>query len=248
VALVRTPRAGDNAYRWSLGSSAPGEALSGITLLIHCAYDFGQPDPAATWHVNVEGTRLLLQEAAQAGIPRVLSLSSMSAYSGTKQLYGQTKMAIEDITTANGGIAVRPGLVYGLEARGMAGTLMRLTRLPAVPVFRDARQFPVHEADFADAILRVAEASEWTPESFGIAQETAVSFTDLLTELARLAGQRCRFVPVPWKSVYYLLRGAEMLRLPLPVRSDSLLGLVRPAPMVPRSTQFPGLLDRLRTI
>lgn len=248
-ALVRSPRPGDRASRWSLGQPPPEEALQQADALVHCAYDFRPRDAAGIWQANVEGSRTLLQAAKDHGVPRLLVLSSMSAYEGTTQLYGRAKLAIEAVTIKLGGIAVRPGVVYGDAPGGMAGTLSRLTRLPLVPLIAGrARQFPVHEADFADAVVRILEAPTWTPEVVGVAQPSSVTFRELLAALAAREGRSCRFVPVPWQAVYWTLMIAEAVRLPVPLRSDSVLGLVRPATHVPVSSEFPDLLGSLRPI
>jgi hypothetical protein len=42
--------------------------------------------------------------------------------------------------------------------------------------------------------------------------------------------RRCRFVSVPWQPIYWLLRSGELMRLQLPFRADSLLGLIHTAP------------------
>jgi hypothetical protein len=106
----------------------------------------------------------------------------------------------------------------------------------------------VHEDDFAAGIVSVLEAPTWVPEVFGIAQPHAVSFRTLLGSLATRNGRDCRFVRIPWQLVYAALRLLELARVPLPLRSDSLLGLIRPAPSVPRSRSFPGLLESLREV
>jgi nucleoside-diphosphate-sugar epimerase len=248
-ALVRSPRGGDRATRWSLDQPPPEDALRQTEALVHCAYDFRTSDPGSLWHANVDGSRMLLRAAKDHAVPRLLVLSSMSAYEGTTQFYGRAKLAIEAATLELGGIAVRPGLVYGDSAGGMAGTLRKLTRLPLVPTIAgNARQFPVHEADFADAVLRIVEAPAWTPEVIGVAQPTSVTFREMLAALAASEGRSCRFVPVPWRAVYWTLRIVEALGAPAPLRSDSVLGLVRPAPDVPVSKAFPDLLASLRTI
>jgi nucleoside-diphosphate-sugar epimerase len=251
VALVRSPRPGDRAEAWSLGEPAPPGALGGAHALVHCAYDFHVRRRREIRQVNVEGTATLLRSARDAGVARLLALSSMSAYPGTRQLYGQAKLAIEEIVVGLGGIAVRPGLVYGGEPGGIAAALEKLTRLPLVPVFgAAARQFPVHEDDFAQAIVDILEAPDWKPEVFGIAQPTTVTLRELLGALAARRGRRCRFVAIPWQPVYWGLRAAETAGAGawLPVRADSLLGLVRPAPSVPPSSAFPAMLDSLRRL
>jgi len=251
AALVRSPRDGDHAAAWSLGERPPETALAGADALVHCAWDFGARGRSEVWRTNVEGSALLLREADRLGVPRLLVLSSMSAYAGTRQLYGRAKLAVEDIVIGLGGIAVRPGIVYGPEPGGMAGTLEKLTRMPVVPIFGgSARQFPVHEDDLTRAIVDILERAEWQPEAFGIAQLDAVSFRDLLGALAGRDGRRCRFVRVPWRMVHVSLRAVELAGAGalLPLRSDSVLGLVRPAPFVPPSVAFPGLCESLRRL
>jgi nucleoside-diphosphate-sugar epimerase len=248
TALVRSPRAGERAERWALGGAPDRRTLEGADALVHCAYDFGPRSPDELWEVNVRGSEMLLRAAHGAGVQRLLSLSSMSAYEGTGQHYGRAKLELERLTLELGGLAVRPGLVYGDAPAGMAGALHKLTRLPLVPVIggASARQFPVHEDDFADAVVGILDSDTWTPEVIGIAQPTSISFRELLEGFARQLGRKPRFVPVPWQLVFWTLRAAEMAHLPVPLRADSVLGLVRPAPSVPRSAAFPGLQASLR--
>jgi nucleoside-diphosphate-sugar epimerase len=248
IALVRRPRLGDRAVSWSLGDGVPG-SLARADALVHCAYDFAPRERADIWRVNVEGSSALLRSSIAYGIERNLVLSSMSAYAGTRQLYGRAKLAIEEVTLLSGGVAVRPGLVYGARPDGMAGMLAKVTRLPLVPLIGgSARQFPVHEDDFAAAIVSLLDGSTWTPEVIGVAQQTPVMFRALLEALAARQGRRCRFVPVPWRAVYACLRLAEVAEIPTPLRADSVLGLVCPAPFVPRSRAHPHLLDSLRPL
>lgn len=247
IALVRAPRAGDaSAHQWSLGEPLSVQLATGADALVHCAYDMTLRSWDDIARVNIAGTNTLLQSASRHEIGRILVLSSMSAYAGTGQLYGRAKLEIEDLTMQVHGTAVRPGLVYGPAAEGMVGTLRRLLKLPLTPVIAgSARQYPVLEGDFVQAIAEVLESPTWESEVFGIAQPTAVPLRQILAHLARQDGERCRLVPVPWRVVYLAMRLVELLRPSVAIRSDSLIGLVRPAPFVPRSAAFPLLLDNL---
>jgi nucleoside-diphosphate-sugar epimerase len=248
IGLVREPRPDDRAVRWSLGETPTRADLWSARALVHCAYDFRPRRLADAAQINVSGTERLLRAAGDAGVSRSLVLSSMSAYSGTRQIYGRVKLGVEAETTRLGGIAIRPGLVYGSKPRGMAGTLLKLTRLPFTPDLGPAaRQFPVHEDDLAMAIRTILEAPDWRPEVFGIAQPEAVDFRSLLSFLAASQGHDCRFIRVPWPAAYGILRVAEAARLSN-LRADSVLGLVRPAPSVPSSSAFPELLEQLRSV
>ena len=129
----------------------------------------------------------------------------------------------------------------------MAGALQRITRLPLVPLIAgDAQQFPVHLDDLVHAVAVLAEAEPMPRGPIGVANATPVPFRDLLTVLAALEGRRCRFIAVPWRTVYWALRACERAHLRPPFRADSLLGLVHPAPMVPGADQLEGLGISLR--
>jgi nucleoside-diphosphate-sugar epimerase len=248
TALARTPRSGDSAARWSLDAPPPEELLGSCDALVHCAYDFEPRSREDVWAVNVAGSVRLVDAAAKAGVGRILVVSSMSAYRGTGQIYGQAKLAIERATLDAGGIAIRPGLVWGNDPSGMAGTLRRLAKLPVLPdLGPGARQFPVHEDDLARTVVEILASPGWTPEVFGVAQPGAVEFRSVLLALADEDGRGHRFVRVPWQALYGVLAVAEKMRVS-PVRADSILGLVRPAPAVPPSVAFPDLETKMREL
>jgi nucleoside-diphosphate-sugar epimerase len=207
------------------------EALRSVNALIHAAYDLALTSPADIWRVNVEGTRRLLEAAKEEGVGRIIALSSMSAFTGTSQLYGRAKLDIEAITIESGGCAVRPGLVHGEQAGGMAGAMRKLTTLPVVPVLTgEAGVYTVREDDLMRVIALLASAAFLEPGTISVAHPSRVTLTELLRTFAAQEHRRCRYVPVPWQLVYWLLRSGELMRLHLPFRADSLLGLIHTAP------------------
>ena len=206
-------------------------ALASADALIHAAYDLTLTSPADIRRVNVEGTRRLLKAAQEAGTGRIIVLSSMSAFTGTTQLYGRAKLEIEAITVESGGCAVRPGLVHGKQPGGMAGALRKLTTLPVVPVIAGgAGLYTVWEEDLMAAIALLAEAASLEPGTISLAHPDKVTLVELMNAFAADENRRRRFVPVPWQLVYSALRTGEFMRLRLPFRADSLLGLVHTAP------------------
>lgn len=246
--LVRAPRPGQSSdRRYDLADQPDPGLLAGVDVLVHAAYDLRLSRRDEVWRVNVEGTVRLLEAAERAGVGRIILLSSLSAYAGTGQLYGQAKLAIEAAAQALGAVVVRPGLVYGEQPGGMVGTLRRLTRLPLVPlVAARSGLYPVHEDDLASTVVALAAVPDLPPGPIGVAPTEPVPFRTILAALAAADGRRCRFIPLPWQLVYASLRLAELLRFPIPVRADSLLGLVHPAPSVPGREEVSRLGVELR--
>jgi nucleoside-diphosphate-sugar epimerase len=171
----------------------------------------------------------------------------MSAYTGTRQLYGRAKLACEREVVSAGGDAVRLGLVYGGSAGGIIGSLSRLVSLPLLPVVgASSHQFTVHVHDMALGVVRLIERENGFGVPLGLAHPAPVRFDDLLRRLAAAKGKRPILVPVPWRPVYGTMRRLERIGLRLPLRADSLLGLVRPARSVPRNEVWAAMGVRLR--
>src|SRR5215469_4563257 len=164
IRLTRSPEQGPGqGFSYDLAMPVTAqvrEALLSANVLIHAAYDLALTSPADIWHVNVEGTRRLLEAAREAAVDRIIVLSSMSAFEGTTQLYGRAKLDIEAIAAEFGGCAVRPGLVHGDQAGGMAGALRKLTTLPVVPVLAGGSGvYTVRDEDLMRVIALLAAAA-----------------------------------------------------------------------------------------
>ena len=216
-----------------LGASIQNQAFEDVQCVIHAAWDLRETDPPRAWSRNVGGSKRVLEAALESGVGRFIFVSSMSAYFGSEQDYGLMKLAVERSVLDAHQVVVRPGLVYGGEPGGMALALTKLARLPVIPLFRGAQQFTLHSDDFLTAMTTLAHLDEVPSTPLGLASPLPTSFKEIMMSMAVGADNSPRTVVVPWHVVLGLLRIAERLRVPLPVRSDSLLGLVRPAPSVP---------------
>ena len=240
--LVREPQSEATDYQYDILDCCSVESLRNIDVLVHCAYDFSATSRDAVWAVNVFGNVPTSHLAVAAQVRRTIVVSSMSAYPGTRQIYGRAKLAIETEAFARDMFVIRPGLVYGPSWGGMAGTLRKLTSLPIVPlVGGGSYQFTLHEDDLRHAIGEIAVASEIAHRPLGLAHAEPVSTEQLIGAIARTTSTRkTRFVSIPWLPTYWAIRAVEN-NVQLPIRADSLLGLVRPAPSVPGTTEVRDL-------
>ncbi len=238
VTLVRSPRSNDpDAIPFTLGVRIDPAILEGVDALIHCAYDLSLTSRRAIWDVNVTGTEQLLDAAVVAGVGRRLVISSTAAYAGTEQIYGRAKLATEGIANARNSVVIRPGLVYGPHAGGMVGSLSKAMALPVVPLLAGRSHiYTVHEDDLTAVVLKLATMPDPPTSPVVVAHPEPVNVRLLLRSLARARGSRTRFVPVPWQPVFWMLRLAEVARVRLPFRADSLWGLEHPPPPPDLST------------
>jgi nucleoside-diphosphate-sugar epimerase len=223
VALTRSPTGNADEHRtWSLqGRQLP--ELADVDLLVHAAYDFTPTEWIDVERVNVGGTRTLLNAAHDAGVRRVIHISSLAAFRGTRSRYGTAKLLTEAEATARGGVVIRPGLVYGPRAGAMVAGLRRMAeRLPVIPLIVGD-----HEQDLAELVAAVADGRELPAAGRPLvaANPEPITLRGLLASLAAARGRSPRFVEVPWRAVFGVLKGCERAGLRPPFRSDSALSL-----------------------
>jgi len=200
-----------------------------IDVLVHCAYDFSLTRWNDIRAINVDGSRRLLDTAIQDGVGRIVVVSTLSAYSGCRSLYGKAKLMIEGHALAMGAVVVRPGLIYGDRPGGIVGKMLAWMRaLPVVPLIGSGKQvlFPAREDDVVEAVARLCRKNGSPPVAHvPLAEERGFELREILQLLASRMGRRPILVPVPWRLLWAGLKGMETAGIPIPLRSDSVLSL-----------------------
>jgi nucleoside-diphosphate-sugar epimerase len=235
VALTRRrpERAVSDWRHFELDQPVDETTFQGVNTLIHAAWVLNGKDTSELWRENVIGSRRLIEAAVAAGVQKVVFVSSMSAYFGTRQTYGLMKLAVERTALDLGCAVVRPGLVYGESPGGMGGTLRKISRLPLWPNFKSAKLFLAHEDDVAQAIATIIDHyDELSGEAMGLANAQSVDLPSIFAGLSPEHKRRLS-LPVPAVLVMAVLRLLESAGVPFPFRSDSLLGLIESADLLP---------------
>ena len=230
-ALVRDPArytgpAGVRALHCELPDGIDEAALAGAAAVVHCAYATRETDLARMKRVNEEGTRRLLEASRGAGVPRMVFVSTVAVSPDAPNYYARSKHALEALFDPARDAIVRPGLVIGAGGHGLFQQLQdNLRGLGVVPLFDGGRQplQTVHIDDLCEAIARILERN--LAGAFNVAEPDPPTFAAFLRMLAERLGVRARFVPLPFAPVLAAVRVIEALRLPFPLRSESLLGL-----------------------
>jgi nucleoside-diphosphate-sugar epimerase len=232
--LTREPKENSRALKFQLGAEISPASLAGVDALVHCAYDFKPLRRDEIHEVNVAGSRKILEAARVAKIPKIIFISSISAFDGCRSLYGRAKLAIEKIALESSALVIRPGLVYGNDSGGMFGKLTAQVRNSSViSMIGDGSQiqYLVHNEDLCAFIESyAAETIEIAPQILTAANEQPWQFKQLLLEIARAQNKKIRFIPLPWRLIWAGLKTAELCGLKLNFRSDSLVSLMHQNP------------------
>jgi dihydroflavonol-4-reductase len=221
---------GDLRDRTSLAA-----ALKGARFLFHAAADYRlwARNPDEIHRNNVEGTRLLMEEALKAGVERVVCTSSVATLKLT-----DGASATEDNPLADGaGIGVYKRSKVAAER--LVEAMIRRDGLPAVIVNpstpigpRDVRPTPtgriiVEAASgrmpaFVDTGLNLAHVDDVAAGHLAALDRGRIGeryilggdnvfLADMLADIARLVGRRPPTVKLPRKLLYPIAYGAEAL-------------------------------------
>jgi nucleoside-diphosphate-sugar epimerase len=238
LSLSRRESLAQDEIRWSLdeGSDSGPIPLSEelrrreVSAVVHAAWDLRLVHPRDLERINVQGSLRLLDQARAAGVSRFVFISTISAFDEAESYYGKTKLAVEREVARQGGVVIRPGLVYGERPGGMFGALKAQAGKGAIiPLLGNGRytQYLVHEDDLAATVVAALSVEKAPPKPVTVAHSEGWPLRSLMRQLAQSAGSEARFVSVPWPLVYWGLKLTEATGLKLSFRSDSVIGLVR---------------------
>lgn len=224
VALVRSPEKasglrelGCQLVQGDLGDKdTMRRAMEGCDGAFHVAaiYKVGVPKSQrqAMLDANVDGTANTLDAAVEAGVPRIIYVSTgnvfgdthgkvvdesyhrdlsegfMSTYDEAK--YRAHELALERISQGAPIVIVQPGGVYGPGDHSELGNAIEMTRkgrMPMIP-FAEMRMSFIYVDDVADGIIRAFDRGQ-VGESYILAGERA-TMKDLVQTTARLVGRR----------------------------------------------------------
>ena len=259
IAMVRRPQAGggssgidEHARRYALAEPLEPSVLDGIETVVHAAWDLSRRG-AEIRAVNVCGSLPLLDDLAARG-GRTVLISSLAAFAGARSLYGQAKLELERAVLERGGVVLRPGLVFGVDAGGLFGAMVAaISRHPLAPLIGGGwqRLFVTHDEHLCELIAAITGGRFGPEHPVFAAHELPTTLRAIAVQVAQAHGRRLTVIPLPQRLAYLGLRSAEIAGLSLSFRSDSLLSLTNPIPLdhvaaLERSpVEFPPLTPEL---
>jgi nucleoside-diphosphate-sugar epimerase len=230
TAWTRLPEPGTGAVAFHLGQEVDPSLFKGAQALVHCAYDFEPRRWEEIAAINVNGSQKLLVAARAAGVRQVVFISSLSAFTGCRSLYGRAKVEIEGFARSSGAFVIRPGLVYSDNPGGMFGRLVcQVRNARFVPIIWGGRQmqYLLHDEDLGHVVQGCLDGRVPAGvEPITVAREQGWELKEILAQIARALGRRVTFLPVPWHLAWLGLKGLELAGARPNFRSDSLISLV----------------------
>ena len=201
-------------------------AVSGMDTVVHCAARVhvmrdNSADPLAEFRIaNVEGTLALARQAVEAGVRRLVYVSSIKVNGEStmpgrpfradtppapRDAYGISKMEAEgclrEFADSSGleVVIIRPVLVYGPGVKGNFRSLLRLLErgvpLPLASV--DNRRSLVGLDNLIDLIITCVVHERAVNRTFLVSDGEDLSTTDLLRRAAVALGRSPRLIPIP---------------------------------------------------
>lgn len=214
---------------WSLRDPLEPNALEGVDILIHCAWDFFTDSLDKSLMTNVKGSIDLINHAVKVNI-KVIFISTVSAFEGSNTVYGRSKLEVESFLLQQKGIVVRPALIWGASLGGMIESLSKVIKIaPVIPVPGAFQSFyTCHIDDLTSLIIFLCDYKPAPLEDMLItaASPVPISFLDLMKILSNRTRKKRIYLPIPWKPLYCLLKCLEYLGLHSRFSSDSLLSLM----------------------
>lgn len=203
-------------------------AAAGIDVVLHIAGIAEENENATFQSINIDGTRNVLDEAANAGVKRFVFVSSLGADVGESE-YHKSKFAAEQLVrrAAPAWTIVRPGNVFGPGDEVISLILKMVRALPAVPVIdRGDQEFqPIWHEDLAGILAEVCERDELDGAVLEAAGRDVTTMNDLLARFGEITGRKPLRIPMPMALAQLVTHlGALAVRLPVDENKLTMLG------------------------
>lgn len=172
--------------------------------------EIGNTDPSQFERNNVRSTEVVLAQLRQAGIQRLVHVSSSVVNSVATDLYTQTKRSQEQLVLQQwpDAVVLRPTLMFGWFDRKHLGWLARfMQKLPLFPIPGSGRfiRQPLYVGDFCRLIQSCLEdlALKGTYDITGLER---VSYLGLMRQLRKAVKARTWIIHLPIPLFGFLLQ------------------------------------------
>ena len=228
----------------SITSSAPNAAaIAGASAVVNTVSAYVEKRDTSFESVHVLGARTLAQEAAAAGVARLVLVSGIGADAQSRSPYirarGRGELAVREAFPR--ATLVRPSAMFGPGDALFAGLTDLVRILPVVPLIGGGRTRlqPVYVEDVAEAIARILANPDTAGQTYELAGPHTYTLRELIGLALRLMHKRRPLVPLPFALAELQARVFELL--PSPPLTTAQVDLLRHDNLA--SGALPGFRD-----
>jgi NADH dehydrogenase len=166
-------------------------ALAGIDTVVHLAALTKSSRVSDYFHINVAGTKNLIDACAEQGVKKILYISSRAA-SLDGGGYASSKLKAEECVRKSGlkWVILRPSEVYGQGGGGINRLIRWIQRYPCVPVIGigKSKLSPVYIDDVVSAMLLSIFDEKLENETIVLAGPEELTYDELVDRIAAYFG------------------------------------------------------------
>ena len=193
-------------------------AVAGADAVVNAVSAYVEKGGVTFESVHVQGAKTLAQEAAAAGVARLVLVSGIGADPHSPSPYirarGRGELVVRQAFP--GATIVRPSAMFG-PGDALFGTLADIVRtLPVVPIIGGGRTRlqPVFVEDVAQAIVRLLADPEPASRTYELAGPGVYTLRELVSFVLRILNKYRLLVPVPFTVAEIQARLFEFLPSP----------------------------------
>ena len=219
-------------------------AFDGCDAVAHCAGINREIGEQTFRRVHVEGTSAVVEAARRAGVQRIVMVSFLRARPDCGSGYHESKWAAEEIVRGSGiaHTVLKSGMIYG-PGDHMVDHVTKAVR--TLPFFwtvgyreRTARPVPVDDA--VDVLVAALEGRIPEP-TVAVMGADEVTLGEAIRRIARVAGRRPAYIPMPVWAIRVLAQLTEWLMVvPLVAKAQARMlaeGVSEAAPPAPEPAE-----------
>jgi NADH dehydrogenase len=241
---VRSPSSEPTAVRADVRDrQSVAAALVGADAVVNAVSAYVERRDVTFESVHVHGARTLAEEAARAGVARLVLVSGIGADAQSRSPYirarGRGELAVREAVPR--ATIVRPSAMFGPGDALFAGLADLVRILPAVPLIGGGRSRlqPVYVDDVADAVARILSRPDTAGQTYELAGPRAYTLRELIVLALRLMSKQRPLVPLPFALAEIQARLFELL--PSPPLTTAQVDLLRSDNLA--SGTFPGFRE-----
>ena len=176
-------------------------AIDGADMVVNVAGIHKEVGSQTFSAVHFHGARKIARATAEAKIPRLVLVSSISSEADSPSLYAQSKAIAEANVRGHypSVTVVRPSVVFGPEDRFVNRLASLFRYAPFIPLYGggEVRYQPVYVSDVSAAIVRILEDPETQGRTYELGGPRAMTMREMFSVVATVSGQRRPLVPLP---------------------------------------------------